>query len=420
MRKEHIKMKIRPFKALRPDPSLASEVACLPYDVMNTEEAAKMAKGNPNSFLHVIRSEISLPKTSNQYDHLVYQQARRNLSNMIKKQVLIQDEVPSFYLYQQQMKGRQQLGIVACHSIDDYNNGFIKKHEFTRPEKEQDRIRHFDECDAHTEPIFLTYRSNELFTKLLHQYASTHEPVYDFDTEDEIQHTLWVIDEEDWIHRIAQTFEDTIAALYIADGHHRTASAFKIGMKRRDQNPNMDPNDESQFLMAVSFPQEDLYCMEYNRVVTDLNGMTPDELLAKLAEHFECEPLEHPYKPKEKHEFGMLLNKNWYRLIAKPHTYLDNDVIQQLDVSILQHYLLQPILDIIDPRTDKRIDFVGGIRGIEELERRVQEDMQLAISMYPTTIDDLLQVADEDKIMPPKSTWFEPKLRSGIFIHPFI
>ncbi len=412
-------MKIRPFKALRPAPGLASEVACLPYDVMNTEEAAKMAEGNPHSFLHVIRSEIDLPEVSSQYDHQVYRQAQNNLHDMVKNQILVQDEVPSFYLYRQRMEGRQQLGIVACHSIDDYENGLIKKHEFTRPEKEKDRIRHFDQCDAHTEPVFLTYRSEETFTGMIRQYAVEQKPVYDFTTEDEIQHTLWVVSDEEWIHRMAEAFEHNVHALYIADGHHRTASAAKIGLKRREENPGLDPNDESQFLMAVSFPQEDLYCMEYNRVVKDLNGMTPDELLARVSQHFECEPVENAYQPKEKHEFGMLLNKHWYRLIAKPHTYAENDVIQQLDVSILQKYLLQPILGILDPRTDKRIDFVGGIRGIKELERRVHKDMELAFSMYPTTIDDLLQVADEDKIMPPKSTWFEPKLRSGIFLHPF-
>ncbi|RQD70293.1 MAG: DUF1015 domain-containing protein [Tindallia sp. MSAO_Bac2] len=412
-------MKIRPFKALRPAPDLASMVACLPYDVMNTEEAAKMAEGNPHSFLHVIRSEIDLPQASNQYDQQVYEQAQKNLDSMIKKHTLIQDKSPSFYLYRQCMDGRQQLGIVACHPIDDYENGLIKKHEFTRPEKEKDRIRHFDQCDAHTEPVFLTYRSEENFTGMIRQYAEENEPVYDFTTEDKIQHTLWVVSDKEWVQRMSETFKNNVEALYIADGHHRTASAAKIGLKRREENPDLDPNDESQFLMAVSFPQEDLYCMEYNRVVKDLNGMSVDELLARISQHFECEPVEKAYQPKEKHEFGMLLNNHWYRLIAKPHTYAENDVIQQLDVSILQNYLLQPILGILDPRTDKRIDFVGGIRGIEELERRVQNDMELAFSMYPTTIDDLLQVADEDKIMPPKSTWFEPKLRSGIFLHPF-
>lgn len=410
-------MLIKPFNAIRPDAVLAREVACLPYDVMNRAEAMRMAEGNPHSFLHVIRSEIDLDPTIGSYDASVYEKAAENLKKMQETEVLIQDETPCFYLYRQIMDGRSQLGIVATFSIDDYLNNTIKKHEFTRPVKEEDRIRHFDVCNAHTEPVFLTHRSNDALTNLLQSISQSQDPEYDFVSEDGIGHALWVIGDPDNIHQIQEIFNQEIDSLYIADGHHRTASSVKIGLQRREREKDLDPNDPSQFIMAVSFPQEDLLIMEYNRVVKDLNGLTPESFLLQVVQDFDCEPVGEAYQPTEKHHFGMLLENQWYHLTAKAHTYDEDDVISQLDVSILQDNLLHPILGIEDPRTDQRIDFVGGIRGIGELEQRVEQDMALAFALHATTIEDLLQVADENKVMPPKSTWFEPKLRSGLFIH---
>ena len=410
-------MLIRPFPAIRPTPDLVKEVSCLPYDVMNRMEAVKMAEGKPFSFLHVIRSEIDLDPVVGAYDQAVYQKASLNLQSMLQAGTLAQDPEPYFYLYQQTLAGRKQLGLVACFHIDDYLNNRIKKHELTRPEKEEDRIRHFDACNAHTEPVFLTHRSNENLTVLMNDYTLQDSPAYDFTTEDGVGHALWVVNDPIVIHQIETIFDQEIPHLYIADGHHRTASSVKIGLQRRETVKNLDPHDPSQYLMAVTFPQDDLMIMEYNRVVKDLNGMTPEELLQRLEADFECQEVEEAFQPDLKHTFGMHLNNRWYRLTAKPHTYREDDVISQLDVNILQNSLLHPLLNILDPRTDKRIDFVGGIRGIGELEKRVQEDMALAFSLYPTTIEDLLSVADENKIMPPKSTWFEPKLRSGLFIH---
>ncbi|MEN1761075.1 DUF1015 domain-containing protein [Anoxynatronum sibiricum] len=410
-------MLIQPFRAIRPAAAIAREASCLPYDVMNRAEALKMADGNPHSFLHVIRSEIDLDPMVDAYDRAVYQKAAENLQYLIQKGTLIQDDQPAFYLYQQTMAGRSQLGIAACFSIDDYVNDRIKKHELTRPEKENDRIRHFDACDAHTEPVFLTHRSNASLTGFLQELTMKEPPEYDFTTEDGIGHSLWIVNDSSDVERIQTIFNEEIPSLYIADGHHRSASSAKIGMQRRAQQKDLDANDPSQFFMAVSFPQEDLLIMEYNRVVKDLNALSPEELIIRLEAHFECQPVNEAYQPQEKHTFGMLIDNQWYALKAKPHTYDAEDVISQLDVSILQNWLLQPILGISDPRTDQRIDFVGGIRGIGELEKRVQTDMSLAFSLFPTTIEDLLQVADEQKIMPPKSTWFEPKLRSGLFVH---
>lgn len=410
-------MLIKPFRAIRPDAPVARDVSCLPYDVMNRSEALRMSKDKPNSFLHVIRSEIDLSPEVGSYDTAVYEKAAENLVKMQSEKVLIQDDTPSFYIYRQVMDGRSQLGIVATFSIDDYMNGTIKKHELTRPVKEEDRIRHFDVCNAHTEPVFLTHRSNDNLTGMLNIIAREQTPVYDFVTEDGIGHTLWTVSDEETIDNIQSIFRHEIEFLYIADGHHRTASSAKIGLRRREEESDLDPDDPSQYLMAVTFPQEDLLIMEYNRVVKDLNGMSPEEFLTRVEANFDYEMVTTAYQPESKHEFGMFLEGQWYKLTAKSHTYDPDDVISQLDVSILQNHLLQPILGITDPRTDNRIDFVGGIRGIGELEQRVEKDMKVAFSMFATTIEDLLQVADEDKIMPPKSTWFEPKLRSGLFVH---
>lgn len=409
---------VRPFKGIRPQPELADKVASLPYDVMNREEAKEMAKGNPYSFLHVGRSEIDLDDSVDAYDPKVYETARRNLDKMIEDGILFQDEQPMFYIYRQIMDGRVQTGIVGCTSIDDYMNDIIKKHEFTRPEKEVDRINNFDYCDANTEPIFLTYKSNKEINTIVNDWIKFHKPVYNFTTDDGITHIVWVIDNQDLVNKIQKIFAD-IDYLYIADGHHRSASSVKVGLKRREQNPNYTGYEEFNFFMSVIFPDEDLFIMDYNRVVKDLNGLTKEEFLDKVKEKFEVEVYEGEgqYKPERKHTFGMYLDNTWYKLTAKEGTYDDNDPVDRLDVSILQKNLLHPILGIENPRTDKRIDFVGGIRGLGELEKRVAQDMTVAFSMYPTTIDDLISIADAGEVMPPKSTWFEPKLRSGLFVH---
>lgn len=409
---------VRAFKAVRPAPELADKVAALPYDVMDSNEAREMVKGNPYSFLHVDKAEIDLDPSIDLYDKRVYEKARENLHNMIKEGVFIKDNKACLYIYKQVMKGRAQIGLVGCTSIDDYMNDIIKKHEHTRADKEQDRINHVDYCNANTGPIFLTYRAKKSINDMVNGWISEHKPVYDFVSEDGIGHTVWIIDDDSVIAKLEQEFAG-IDYLYIADGHHRSASAVKVGLKRREQFPNYKGDEEFNFFLSVLFPDEQLYIMDYNRVVKDLNGNTSDEFVAKVGEKFEVEPYEGegPFKPAEKHTYGMYLDGKWYMLKAKPSTYDENDPVARLDVSILQNNLLNPILGIQDPRTDKRIDFVGGIRGLKELERRVDGGMKAAFSMFPTTIDDLMSIADAGKVMPPKSTWFEPKLRSGIFIH---
>lgn len=409
---------VRPFKGIRPKTDLVEKVASLPYDVMNREEAAEMAKGNENSFLHVVRAEIDVDDSVSQYDESVYKTARKNLDQMIEDGILGQDGTPKFYIYRQIMDGRVQTGIVGCTSIDDYMNDIIKKHEFTRPEKEVDRINNFDYCDANTAPIFLTYRKNDVINKIVNDWIKFHKPVYNFTSEDDITHIAWVIDDEALISQIGEIFAG-IDYLYIADGHHRSASSVKVGVKRRETYPDYTGEEEFNYFLSVIFPDEDLFIMDYNRVVKDLNGNSEEEFMTKVKEKFDVEEYtgEGQYKPLEKHTFGMYLDNKWYKLTIKDGIYDENDPVDRLDVSILQKNLLNPILGIENPRTDKRIDFVGGIRGLAELERRVSKDMKIAFSMYPTTMEDLLSIADAGEVMPPKSTWFEPKLRSGLFVH---
>ncbi|WZL71559.1 DUF1015 family protein [Clostridiaceae bacterium 35-E11] len=409
---------IKPFKGIRPAPKLAAKVSSLPYDVMNREEAKKMAHNNPYSFLHVGRSEIDLDDCIDAYDKKVYEKAQDNLTKMIEQEILIQDEKPLYYIYRQIMDGRTQTGIVGCTSIDDYMNDIIKKHEFTRTEKEQDRINHFDHCNANTEPIFLTYRTSITINNILNSWIEANQPIYEFTSDDHITHIVWVIDSENIIRTITEAFAD-IQYLYIADGHHRAASAVKVGLKRRETNPDFLGTEEFNYFLSVLFADDDLFVMDYNRVVKDLNGLTIQAFLDKVSEHFKIEIHKDSgaYRPTKKHTFGMFLNETWYTLTTKKGSYKENDPMDQLDVSILQNNLLQPVLGIQDPRTDKRIDFVGGIRGLAELERRVKSDMKVAFSLYPPTMDDLFSIADAGKVMPPKSTWFEPKLRSGLFIH---
>jgi len=411
---------VKPFKAIRPATELVEKVACLPYDVMNTEEAREMAKGNPHSFLHVVRPEINLAADQDPYADVVYETARKNLDAFVEKGYMKEEAVPLFYIYRQLMNGRVQTGIVGCTSIDDYLNDIIKKHEFTRPVKEVDRIQNFSFCEAHTEPVFLTYRNRKSLTTIMNDWIKFHMPAYNFTTDDGITHIFWPIGDLSIVSEIEKEFAD-IDFLYIADGHHRSASSVKVGLKKREENPGFTGNEEFNYFMAVIFPDDDLFIMDYNRVLTDLNGFSEADFLTKVAEKFDVSdaPVGTPYKPMSKHTFGMLLDGKWYILKAKEGIYDEKDPVDRLDVSILQKNLLGPVLGIQDPRTDKRIDFVGGIRGLEELERRCALDMKVAFSMYPTTMDDLLDIADAGEVMPPKSTWFEPKLRSGLFVHSF-
>lgn len=409
---------VRPFKAVRPNQEVVDKVICLPYDVMNRKEAKEMAKGNPLSYLHVVRSEMDVPDEMDQYDPLVYQTARKNFDAFQADGTLIQDEKPKYYIYRQMMWGRVQTGIVAVTSIDDYMNDIIKKHEFTRPVKEVDRINNFDVCDANTEPVFLSYKKNDEINHIVNEWIKFHMPTYEVKTDDDITHILWDISDDAINARIQEIFAG-IDYLYIADGHHRSASSVKVGLKRREEFPNYTGEEEFNFFMAVIFPDEDLFIMDYNRVVKDLNGHTPEAFLGLIKEKFDVEEVaeEGPYKPMQARTFGMYLEGKWYKLSAKEGIYDPNDPVLRLDVSILQLNLLAPILGIEDPRTDNRIDFIGGIRGLDALEKRCKEDMKVAFSMYPTTMHDLISIADAGEVMPPKSTWFEPKLRSGMFAH---
>ncbi len=406
------------FRAVRPTEEYASRVAALPYDVMNSSEAREMVKGNPYSFLHVDKAEIDLDESIDIYDEKVYLKARENLDSLVSEGICAEDSEPYFYIYRQIMNGRSQTGIVGCASIDDYINNVIKKHEFTRADKEADRIRHVDYCNANTGPIFLTYRQNDFISKTVNAWKENHAPVYDFITDDGIANTVWVVDCKDVIAELTKAF-DGIDYLYIADGHHRCASAVRVGQMRREKNPSYTGNEEFNFFLAVAFPEDELEIMDYNRVMKDLNGYTKDGFIEKLGEKFTVEEYkgEGQYKPEAKHSFGMYLEKQWYKLTAKEGTFDENDPVDRLDVSILQNNCITPIFNICDPRTDKRIDFVGGIRGLGELERRCEKDMVIAFSMFPTSLEDLMAIADAGKVMPPKSTWFEPKLLSGLFIH---
>lgn len=409
---------VKPFRAVRPAAEYAAQVAALPYDVMDSAEAREMVKGKPYSFLHVDKAEIDLDESIDIYDEKVYQKAKENLNKLIVDGILQKDAENRFYIYRLTMNGRSQAGIVGCCSIDDYENGIIKKHEFTRADKEEDRIRHVDTLDANTGPIFLAHRPQAGVSQLTRQWMEDHTPQADFTAEDGVGHTVWVIDDESVIKQIEADFA-AMDALYIADGHHRCASAAKVGAKRRAENPAYTGEEEFNRFLAVIFPSDALEIMDYNRVVKDLNGNGETEFLEKLGKDFEVEVWagNAPCKPQEKHSFGMYMAGRWYCLKAKEGAADEADPVGRLDVSLLQNKVLAPILGIGDPRTDKRIDFIGGIRGLEELERRVNEGMAVAFAMYPTTMDDLMAIADAGLVMPPKSTWFEPKLRSGLFIH---
>jgi len=410
---------VRPFKGIKPKKELVDQVASLPYDVMNREEAKSLAEGNEYSFLHVVRSEIDLDDSVSPYDKKVYRQARKNLDQMIEDEILVQDDKPMFYIYRQIMNGRVQTGLVGATSIDDYLNNVIKKHEYTRPKKEVDRINNFDYCDANTAPIFLTYRKNDEINTIVNDWIKFHMPIYDFKSEDGITHIVWELSDDSLVDRINKIFDNEVDSLYIADGHHRSASSVKVGLKRREENPNFTGDEEYNYFMSVMFPDEDLFIMDYNRVVHTLNGLSFEDFMSKVEENFNVGKIESekPFRPTKKHTFGMYIENNWYELEAKEGIFNDQDPVDRLDVAILQNNILDPLLGIEDPRTSDNIDFVGGIRGLTELEERVDQGKKVAFSMYPTTMDDLLAIADAGKVMPPKSTWFEPKLRSGLFVH---
>ncbi|MEN9599982.1 MAG: hypothetical protein RL596_2303 [Bacteroidota bacterium] len=405
---------IHPFKALRPQPQLAKQVASLPYDVLNSAEAKAVAQGNPNSFLHITKSEIDLSDKIDIHAPEVYQQAKDNLAAFIKRDILFRENKECYYIYQLIMNGRAQTGLVCVSSVDDYENDIIKKHEFTRPEKEQDRINHISISGAQTGNVFLAYRNNQRIDEIVENGKTTKSPGYDFVAEDGIQHSIWIINDDKTIAAITDIFAKEIPATYIADGHHRAASAAKV----RKQLGDKAPVGANHFLTTL-FPSNQLYIMDYNRIVKDLNGLSAADFLVALDVHFELSaPQKEAVKPAHLHEFGLYLEGNWYKLKAKDGTFNASDPIGVLDVSILQDKVLSGLLEIHDPRTDKRVDFVGGIRGLGELEKRVDSgDVVAAFSLYPVTIEQLFDIADSGQVMPPKSTWFEPKLRDGLLTH---
>ena len=405
---------IKAFECIRPDVKVAVKVAALPYDVYNREEACEVVKDNPLSFLRIDRAETQFDSSVDTYDERVYKKAKQMLDKAISDGTFIEDSDKAYYVYELTMDGRSQTGIVACASIDDYQNNIIKKHENTRADKELDRINHVDTCSAQTGPIFLAYRADKVINKEVAK-AKEKDCLYSFVADDGIKHQVWKISEKESVEAIKNAF-DKINAIYIADGHHRAASAVKVGLKRREANPGYTGNEEFNFFLSVLFPDEELMIMPYNRVVKDLNGFSKEEFFDKIAENFELEKADSEVAPKEKGTYGMYIDKEWYLLKAKDKIKSD-DPVNGLDVAVLQNNLLEPVLGIHDPKTDKRIDFVGGIRGLKELEKRCNSDCRVAFSMYATSIGELFAVADASKLMPPKSTWFEPKLRSGLFIH---
>lgn len=405
------------FRALRPTPEMAEKVAALPYDVVSREEARAIGENNRDSFLHVDRAEMDLSPEMDLYDARVYERARRNLCKMETDGILVQDEKPCYYIYELTRKGKTQTGIVGCSSIDDYMQGIVKKHELTREDKEQDRIRHVDVCDANTGPIYLACRYTKELQAFLKQWKEGHPAAYDFVAEDEIGHRVWVIGGEEATDFIRSEFEK-ISAIYIADGHHRAASAVKVGLKRRAEHPDYTGEEEFNYFLSVVFPYEELTILPYNRVVRDLNGLDEKAFLGSLKFNFELMLMPgFPCKPVEKHCMGMYVGGEWYHLKAWSDVYEKEDVIGQLDVSILQKKVLSVVLGIEDPRTDQRISFVGGSHKLAELAQMADKTGGVAFAMYPTSMEDLMKIADEGKLMPPKSTWFEPKLRSGLFIH---
>jgi uncharacterized protein (DUF1015 family) len=405
-------IKIRPFKALRPEVNFAKSVASRPYDVLNSQEAKIEAQGNPNSFLHITKSEIDLPDTTDLYSQLVYDTARQNLKAFMQRGILFQESKECYYLYRLIMNGRSQTGLVCVSSVDDYENGLIKKHEFTRPDKELDRINHIKNTGAQTGNVFLAYKNVNAIDTLIDKYMEKKNPQYDFTADDGIRHSIWIVNDDENVKMITDLFAEQVPCSYIADGHHRAASAAKVRAALGDK-----AGKEADFFLTTLFPSNQLHILDYNRVVKDLNGLSQDDFLNRVSQKFHLEKWNETFKPESAHSFGLYLNKQWYKLTAHEGSYT-NDPIGVLDVTILQNNLLDPILGIKDQRTDKRIDFVGGIRGLVALEQRVDSgEMALAISLYPVSIQQLFDIADSGDVMPPKSTWFEPKLRDGLLTH---
>lgn len=403
---------IAPFKALRPEAQHAKAVASRPYDVLNSREAKVEAQGNPNSFLHITKSEIDLPENTDIHDAAVYKKAKENLDAFISRNILFRENKACYYIYELVMNGRSQTGLVCGSSVDDYLNDRIKKHEFTRPDKELDRINHIKTTGAQTGNVFLAYRQVDEVDELINQWKADRNPVYKLVADDGIGHTIWIINDDKVIQSITQIFKEKVPCTYIADGHHRAASAAKV----REALGVDAPNGSNLFLTTL-FPSNQLQIMDYNRLLKDLNGHTAASLLKAISDNFEITASDARVAPAQLHEFGMYLEGSWYRLIAKPHIH-STDPIGILDVTVLQEYLLNPVLGILDQRTDQRIDFVGGIRGLGELEKRVDSgEMKLAFSLYPVSIQQLFDIADSGNVMPPKSTWFEPKLRDGLLTH---
>ena len=410
---------VKPFRGLRPPVSIASELACLPYDVMNSDEARKMAKGKECSLLHITRSEIDLPPDTETHSDIVYDKSVENFRKWQNNGWLVQDEVPHFYIYAQTMKGRTQYGIVGCASVDDYLHGIIKKHELTRPDKEQDRMIHVRVNNANIEPVFFTYPAVKELDEIVNMIVNSEKPEYDFISDDGFGHHFWVVSDPETNRMIENLFSEKVPFTYVADGHHRTSAAALIGKEKRENNPLHTGDEEYNFFLAVHFPANQLRIIDYNRVIKDLNGLTPAELLTKLENGFVVkEQGKNTLKPKKLHNFSMYLDGKWYSLTAKAGTFDDSDPIGVLDVTILTDQILSPILDIQDLRRSKRIDFIGGIRGLNELKKRVDSgEMKVAFALYPVSMNQLIKIADSGNIMPPKSTWFEPKLRSGLVIH---
>lgn len=407
---------IRPFVCVRPAEELASRVAALPYDVYNRQEAKEEVQREPLSFLKIDRAETNFDDSVDTYAPEVYQKAKELLQKDKQEGVYITDEDRSYYIYQLVMDGRPQTGLVACSSVDDYMNHVIKKHENTREDKEIDRITHVDTCSAQTGPIFLAYRSDKGIHDIVASYVENEAPIYDFTAVDGIAHRVWKIAKKEDVDAIYKAFQN-IQQIYIADGHHRAASAVKVGLKRRQENPGYTGEEEFNYFLSVLFPHDELRILDYNRTVKDLNGRSLTQFLEEISKNFIVEKAEGQVHPEKKGTFGMYTEGQWYHLTAKPELFEGKDAVGSLDVSVLQDYLLGPVLGIGDPRTDQRIDFIGGIRGLSELEKRADSDMKISFSMYPTSITELFDVADQELLMPPKSTWFEPKLRSGLFIH---
>ena len=410
---------VKPFKGWRPPQEIAKDLACLPYDVMNSEEAARMAEGKPCSLLHVTRSEIDLSPDVDVHSKEVYDKAVENFQMFKNKGWLVQDKEARFYIYAQTMNGRTQYGIVGCAACDDYANSIIKKHELTRPDKEEDRMIHIRVNNANIEPVFFSYRAVPEIDAIVNNIVKNQKPEYDFTAEDGFGHHFWVIKDDAANKKLEELFATKVPYTYVADGHHRTAAAARVGLERKQANPDHTGKEEYNFFMAVHFPDNQLAIIDYNRVVTDLNGLSDEEFLKVLNNTFEVEEKGTDiYKPAKLHEFSMYLSGKWYKLTARKGTYNDSDPIGVLDVTILSNHVLDKILGISDLRTSKRIDFVGGIRGLEELSKRVNSGkMKVAFALYPVSMKQLIDIADSGNIMPPKTTWFEPKLRSGLVIH---